>query len=125
MNPRLSEEKFKDYKDLGLISLETFYPSGKSIATPIDYHKVDAKLYASTAQTTHKIKRLRKNPKATVALCNYRGKLKSDKVEVTVHIMGDDEEEKGKEMIQAIQKKFINRIFYLFNRAPRFYLEIS
>ncbi|MDH5645173.1 MAG: hypothetical protein OEZ01_04155, partial [Candidatus Heimdallarchaeota archaeon] len=93
---------------------------------PVDYRKYDDNtLYVSTAKNSYKIKRIKANPKATIAPCTMSGKLKGEIIDVTVRILNENEEEKGKEMVAPIYKKLINRIILLFKKGPRHYLEIT
>lgn len=120
----MQENKFVNYKEVGTIKLTTFYSSGKGVMTPVNYHKIGDKLYASTPQKSWKIKRLRKNPNATVTPCNFFLKSIGETIDVRVRIMDDNETQKGKDNVAAIYKKIMVRLFSMFDKEPRYYLEI-
>lgn len=56
------------------ISLTTYRKTGEAVATPVWTVPIDDKIYVSTGAQTGKVKRLRNNTEATVALCDMRGK---------------------------------------------------
>jgi len=49
------------------ISLTTYYKSGKSVSTPVEYVRSGDKLYVSTPETSYKVKRIRGNSTAVIA----------------------------------------------------------
>lgn len=121
----MSENKFANYKETGTIKLTTFYLSGRGVTTPINYHKIRDKLYGSSQQKSWKIRRLRKNPNATIAPCNFYLKTIGETINVTVRILDDNETQMGKDNVAAIYKKFSVRLFSMFDKEPRYYLEIT
>lgn len=56
------------------ILLTTYRKSGEAVATPVWTVPIADKIYVSTGSQTGKVKRLRNNTEATVALCDMRGK---------------------------------------------------
>lgn len=63
--------------DLGYakyISVTTFRRNGDPVATPVWTVPINDKIYVSTGSLSGKVKRLRGNDHATVALCDMAGK---------------------------------------------------
>jgi PPOX class probable F420-dependent enzyme len=58
------------------ISLATFRRSGVEVATPVWAAYQDGVFYVFSAGDAGKVKRLRVSPRARVAVCDVRGKLK-------------------------------------------------
>ncbi len=57
------------------ISLATFRKSGAKVATPVWFGEDDDRLYVMTRSDMGKTKRIRNNPKVTVAPCTMRGEV--------------------------------------------------
>ena len=56
-------------------SLTTFKKDGAAVRTPIWFAKNDGKLYFMTRNDSWKYKRIRNNPRVSVAPCTMRGKV--------------------------------------------------
>ncbi|MFI2209533.1 PPOX class F420-dependent oxidoreductase [Streptomyces sp. NPDC020141] len=57
------------------VSLTTFRRDGTGIATPMWCAHRDGKLYAWTATASWKVKRLRRDPRVVVTVCDVRGRV--------------------------------------------------
>jgi PPOX class probable F420-dependent enzyme len=55
------------------ISIETFRKDGSGVKTPVWAAALDGKLVVTTNGTSHKVKRLRSDPKIRAAGCDARG----------------------------------------------------
>ncbi|MFB7514893.1 PPOX class F420-dependent oxidoreductase [Streptomyces sp. NPDC056144] len=55
------------------VSLTTFRKNGTGVATPVWYAVEGSELYAWTRADSWKVKRLRNDPRVTVAVCDVRG----------------------------------------------------
>lgn len=55
------------------VSLTTFRRNGTGVATPVWYAVEGEELYAWTRSDSWKVKRLRNDPRAVVAVCDVRG----------------------------------------------------
>ncbi|MFJ5832693.1 PPOX class F420-dependent oxidoreductase [Streptomyces sp. NPDC093089] len=55
------------------VSLTTFRKDGTGVATPVWYAVEGSELYAWTRTDSWKVKRLRKDPRVVVAVCDVRG----------------------------------------------------
>ncbi|MCP4005261.1 MAG: PPOX class F420-dependent oxidoreductase [bacterium] len=71
------------------LSLATFRKSGVAVETPVWFAESDGKLYVFSAGDAGKIKRLRNSPRARVAACDVRGKLRGDWIDATATITRD------------------------------------
>jgi uncharacterized protein len=63
------------------VSLETFRPDGSGVATPVWFVIVDERLFCRSDPATHKMRRIRRDPRVTVAPCTLRGALKGPRLE--------------------------------------------
>jgi PPOX class probable F420-dependent enzyme len=76
--------------DLGrapYVSLATFRKSGAAVATPVWCAPRDGALYVFSAGDAGKVKRLRVNARARLAVCDVRGALLSDWHEATGELL--------------------------------------
>ncbi|WP_137992432.1 PPOX class F420-dependent oxidoreductase [Streptomyces vilmorinianum] len=62
------------------VSLTTFRKNGTGVATPVWYAVEGDELYAWTRSDSWKVKRLRNDPRAVVAVCDVRGKVEEGAV---------------------------------------------
>jgi PPOX class probable F420-dependent enzyme len=104
------------------ISLGTFRKNGTKIATPVWFGEDGDKLYVMTRSDTGKMKRVRNNPRVTVAPCTIRGKLTGTEVPALARILPPEEHVHAH---QTINRKYWQaRITSIWSRADAF-LEIS
>jgi len=71
------------------INLATFKRDGSNVPTPVWFVALDGRLYAFSERRAGKIKRLRNSPRARVAVCNARGRLRGDWIEANAHVVDD------------------------------------
>lgn len=71
------------------ISLTTFRRNAEGVSTPIWFAVEGDRLVAFTGAQTGKAKRIRANPRATVAACTFRGKVKGPVWNATARILPD------------------------------------
>ncbi len=111
------------------ISLTTFYKSGKSVSTPVEFVRSDDKLYVSTEKSSYKVKRLRNNSKAEVASCIMRGKITGPKIDTQVKIISQEDGKFIQEKLDVLYLGLLYRIMYkvMFWRSKEevVYLEIT
>ncbi|MFX0015392.1 MAG: PPOX class F420-dependent oxidoreductase [Promethearchaeota archaeon] len=126
-------ENLSKYK---YISLITFYPSGKGVATPVEFATLDERLYVNTRANSWKVKRIKQNSQAKIAPCTIRGKILGDDMDVTVRILPESEESKAKEALDLKFNRGFNKIllstFKMFQKLKfwkkpdeRVFLEIT
>jgi uncharacterized protein len=85
------------------ISLKTFRKNGAGIATPVWFGEKDGKLYVMTAHDMGKTKRIRNNPKVSVAPCTIRGRVTGPEFAATARILPQEEHAHAR---QAINHKY-------------------
>ena len=73
------------------LSLTTYRRDGTPVATPVWFAEDGGRLYVVTPARSHKARRLRRNPSATVAPCNARGTVKGDQVAARVAFLPESE----------------------------------
>jgi hypothetical protein len=71
------------------MSLATFRKSGVAVATPVWFARIGDRLYVVTGGETGKVKRLRNSPRARVAPCDSRGRLRDEWQEASARVVRD------------------------------------
>jgi len=71
------------------LSLATFRRDGAQVKTPVWFAVMNGKLYFVTAGTSGKVKRLRHSPRALVAPCDARGRVRGAWRDATARIVTD------------------------------------
>ena len=111
------------------INLETFRKDGSGVKTPVWAAAQDGKLVVMTDGTSHKVKRVRADPKVRAAACDARGNVRGPFYAGTCRVL----DEAGAARAEATLKKkygFQYKALNLFSRiggrfGRRAYLEIS
>jgi PPOX class probable F420-dependent enzyme len=104
------------------ISLSTFRKSGVKVATPVWFGEEGEKLYVMTISKMGKVKRVRNNPRVTVAPCTMRGKLTGPEFEASARLLPTEDHAHAHETVN--RKYLLARLTSIFSRADAF-LEIS
>lgn len=73
------------------ISISTLKRDGTTVATPMWVVESDGHLYIWTGDRTGKVKRIRNNPKVTLAPCTRTGKLTGDPMPAVARIVATSE----------------------------------
>jgi PPOX class probable F420-dependent enzyme len=81
-------ERFKGH---GYINLATFRRTGVAVETPVWFAPLDGRLYVFSEGKAGKVKRLRNSPRARIAVCDVRGKLRGEWIEVVARVVDDPE----------------------------------
>jgi len=106
------------------ISLETFRKNGQGVKTPVWFARHDDVLYVYTEAGSGKIKRLRNNSRARVAVCNMRGDVKGPWLDATASIIDGEEQLAASKLLD--RKYFLKRIANLFrNQRDRAFIRIE
>jgi uncharacterized protein len=71
------------------LSLATYRASGAEVATPVWFVSLDGTLYVFTADSSGKVKRLRRSPRARVAPCDARGHPRGSWRDATARVVTD------------------------------------
>jgi|TARA_B100000959_G_scaffold25881_1_gene25046 PPOX class probable F420-dependent enzyme len=92
-------EKFVDQK---YINLETYRKDQTSVKTPVWFIIENDQIHIITKETTGKVKRLRNNSNARIAICSMKGDVKSDWIDVKAKKIVDEHDV---EKIVKLRKK--------------------
>ncbi len=104
------------------ISLTTFRKSGDGVATPVWFGEDGDRLYVMTRSDMGKAKRIRNNPRVTVAPCTIRGKVTGPEFAAVARILPPAEHAHARQTIN--RKYWMARLTSRWSRADVF-LEIS
>jgi uncharacterized protein len=104
------------------VSLATFRKSGVAVNTPIWFAEENDRLYFMTSSKLGKYKRIRNNPRVTIAPCTMRGKILGPAFPATVRILRPEEFQRARRLINA--KYWLARINFLWRNTDA-YLEIT
>ena len=96
------DSRFDQFIDQKYLSLETYKRDSTPIQTPVWFVTENDQLYITTKETTGKVKRLRNNQNARIAVCSMKGDIKSDWVDVGLEKIP---EESDVEKIVKLRKK--------------------
>jgi len=108
------DSRFDQFIDQKYLSLETYKRDNTPIQTPVWFVIDNDQLYITTKETTGKVKRLRNNQNARIAVCSMKGDIKSDWVDVGLEKIP---EERDIEKIVKLRKKkygFSARLINMF-----------
>ena len=97
--------------------LVTFRRDGRPVPTPVWFGIDGDSLYIRSEESTGKVKRIRREPRARIAPCNARGKPLGPPVEASARIVGGSEEERAERAL-ASSYGLGRRIYERFLAAP-------
>ena len=109
MNSKL--EQFTDQKYL---NLDTYKKDQTPVQTPVWFVIENDQIYITTKETTGKVKRLRNNQNARIAICSMKGDVKGDWINVGLQRINEDSDV---EKIVKLRKKkygFSARLISMF-----------
>jgi PPOX class probable F420-dependent enzyme len=86
----LTPPSFTDLAAASYVLLTTYRKNGTPVATPVWAVADGHRLLVWTATGSHKITRLRRDPRITLAVCDARGRPRSAAVEGSAAILDDD-----------------------------------
>jgi PPOX class probable F420-dependent enzyme len=104
------------------VSLATFRKNGVAVPTPVWFGEDGGRLYVMTNSKLGKYKRIRNNPKVTVAPCTIRGKIIGPQFPGTARILRPEEFDRARGPIKA--KYWLARLPFLWRNTDA-YLEIT
>ena len=82
------------------LSITSFRRDGTGATTPVWFvEDDDGTLLVDTGRDSYKVKRIRRDPRVTVALCSARGKLRTRPVEARAEALPDSEVARVKALI--------------------------
>lgn len=104
------------------ISLQTFRKNGVGVSTPVWFGEQDDKLYVMTRSDMGKTRRIRNNPKVTVAPCTIRGTVTGAEFAATARILPPEEHARARQTIN--RKYWMARLPLIWARTDT-YFEIT
>ena len=106
---------FVDIANARYVLLTTFTRDGRPKPTPIWVAPDSGRLLVITEADSWKVKRIRNTPRVTLAVCDLRGKPRSDAIEATAAILDTSETEN---VYRAIGKRYgiIGKLFNFYSK---------
>lgn len=103
------------------ISLTTFRKDGTTVRTPVWFAESEGKLVFMTRNDMWKYKRIRNNPRVTVAPCTVRGKITGPEFAGTARVLPQNEWDRAR---RAIRRKYLPARLPFWSKKNE-YLEIE
>jgi uncharacterized protein len=105
------------------LNLESFRQSGQGVRTPVWFAAeppggAPQTLYVYSTADSGKAKRIRRNSRVRVALCDMRGRLLGDWIEARAEIVAGEEAARGMRLLDAKYKPW-KQVLDLFSRFSR------
>jgi uncharacterized protein len=85
------------------MALTTFRKSGQPVSTPVWFAILDDRIHVFTDNESGKVKRIRNNPRVTLAPSDLRGRPRCGSIQATARIMDDTEFEPAD---RGLQRKY-------------------
>jgi uncharacterized protein len=101
------------------INLETFRKTGVGVRTPVWFAQDPGQpiLYVYSEAGAGKVKRVRNNPKARIAPCDFRGSVKGTWIDAQVRVCNPEEASRGQRLLR--QKYLLKIIGDFFGKMLR------
>jgi PPOX class probable F420-dependent enzyme len=97
-----AREPFSRFADARYASLRTFRRDGSTVETPVWIAPLDRSLVLFTDGTSWKVKRVRRDPRCAVAVCDMFGNASGPWIPASAQIVGDaDRAERAYEALRA------------------------
>jgi PPOX class probable F420-dependent enzyme len=81
----LAQEKY--------LSLTTYRRDGSAASTPVWFVVDEGRLFGWTSASSWKAKRVRRNPRVTIAACDFRGNVHGESLSATARFLSESEGE--------------------------------
>ena len=81
------------------LSITSFKRDGTGVATPVWFVQEAGRLLIQTDASSYKVKRIRRNPRVTIAPCTATGRLRAEPVTARAEVLPNDELGRVKELI--------------------------
>jgi len=106
---------FDEVSKAQYVLLTTFTKDGRPKPTPIWIARDGDRAVVITEKNAWKVKRIRNTPRVTLAICDVRGKVKSEPVEAVATVLDESETER---VYQAINERYgiVGRVFNFFSK---------
>jgi uncharacterized protein len=96
------------------LSLTSFRRDGTGVATPVWFVEADGRLLVETDAGSYKVRRIRRNPRVTIAPCSATGRLRGTPIPAWAELLPDAEVAR---MEQLMARKY--RVDLLFIKPIR------
>jgi hypothetical protein len=124
----MTDDPFAMLHDHKFIALATYRKSGEAVVTPVWFTHQDGKLYVWTGASSGKVKRLRNNPRVSLAPSDFSGKPLGDDLTGLVSFPPESEWKVLTGLFQSkygLQFSFFSGMSRLRGQRDNLYLEIS
>ena len=105
---------FEALRKHSYISLTTFRKSGVGVPTPVWFALVDGKLLGTTQAQSGKIKRIRNNPRVSIAPSTARGEVLGEAVQGIARVLDASDFKRAED---ALKKKYGVQYFLISTMA--------
>ena|SRR5215208_1407628 len=95
----MSSDKLAQFANQKYLSLETYKKDGTGVPTPLWFAQEGKVFYVYTLADAWKVKRIRNNPRARIAPCDFRGNIKGEWVDAEARILDQAESEKAHRLL--------------------------
>ncbi|HEX8184317.1 MAG TPA: PPOX class F420-dependent oxidoreductase [Blastocatellia bacterium] len=114
----MSSEKSAQFTNQNYLNLESYRKNGTPVATPVWFAEGDGVFYVYSLANAGKVKRIRNNPRARIAPCDVRGKLKGAWVDAEARIADAATAKRGHELLN---KKYglLKRVGDVFSKIRK------
>jgi PPOX class probable F420-dependent enzyme len=85
----MPNDKLAQFANQNYLNLETFYPDGRGVKTPVWFVEYNGKLYIRTIADSWKVKRVTRNPQVRVVPSQGRGEPLGEWVDGTAVVLED------------------------------------
>ena len=104
------------------LSLTTFRRDGRAVPTPVWFALDGERILVWTSPSSGKAKRIRNNPRVTVAPCTARGKITGASFTATATFLPDSEAARANDLMNAhyrFQKRLLDGVKWLIRTVRR------
>ncbi len=112
----MSNNRLAQFKNEQYLNLETYRKTGAPVQTPVWFAETDGAIYIYSLANAGKVKRLRNNPRARIAPCDFRGKLKGEWVDARTVIQDEEGAARG--------HRLLNKKYGLMKRLGDFFSKL-
>ena len=93
------------------LNLESYRRDGRAVRTPLWFVEMDGRLWVRTPDDAGKIKRIRRNPRVRIAVCDMRGRVKGGWIDATARVAEAAEADRANRLLArkyGISKRLID-----------------
>ena len=104
----MSEDQLAQFQKKSFINLETFYPSGKGVKTPVWFVEDGGMLYVRTVDDSWKVRRIRQTAQVNIVPSNAQGTPMGEWIPGTAQVVDTDTHQRVNKLMNkkyGLQKK--------------------